>query len=456
MKLALPLTTWLRVVISLFLIASTMIVATITVGATVPSLAVDWNNTHQSIDGYGVSIPYIASQFVHFQQKGKVMDLLFDPNIGIGLSILRSSILEQSWGTIEPSQGTWNFTGDSAQVWVQQQAQLRGVSKIMATVWSPPAWMKTNNSIVKGGYLKTSMYQAFADYLTAYVVQYQARFGVNIYGVSIANEPNTIVNYGSSQWTAQNMHDFILNNLGPTFQTNNVTAKIMMPELSGWDFSLASTTFNDPSAEAFVGVAIAHDYDLSYDPAQVAVAKMLNLPVWQTEVSDLAPSDPSIANGLKWAINIHNHMTQPETNAWLYWAGVLDAQDPKTGQGLILFNNTSGTFTVPKRFYTLGHFSKFIRPGYVRLGCSSSPTTGVYTSAYKDPVAGKFVVVAINSNFATEAFTMQLNVSLQQMVKYTTTSSTNMAMATVAYSLPSGSVLVSLPPRSITTFVSQH
>jgi len=149
-------------------------------------------------------------------------------------------------------------------------------------------------------------------------------------------------------------------------------------------------------------------------------------------------------------------MTQPETNAWLYWAGVLDVLDPKAGQGLILFDNNTGTFTVPKRFYALGHFSKFIRPGYVRLGCPSSPMSGVYTSAYKDPVAGKFVVVAINSNTTTEAFTIQLNVSLQQMVKYTTTSSANMAMATVASSLPNGSVQVSLPPRSITTFVSQH
>jgi len=300
------------------------------------------------------------------------------------------------------------------------------------------------------------MYQAFADYLTAYVLQYKARFGVNIYGVSIANEPNKIVSYGSSQWTAQSIHDFILNNLGPTFQKNNVTAKIMVPELAGWNMSLASTTFDDPNAVAFVGVAAAHDYDMSYDPAQIAVAKMLNLPVWQTEVSDLAPSNPSIANGLKWAINIHNHMTQPETNAWLYWAGILDAKDSQTGQGLILFDNSSGTFTVPKRFYALGQFSKFIRPGYVRLDCAPSPMPGLYTSAYKDPVAGKFVVVAINRNTDTEVFKIQLNVSLQKMVKYTTTSATNMAMATVASSLPSGSVQVSVPPLSITTFVSQH
>jgi len=456
MKLALPLSTCLKVVISLFLMASAMIIATISVGATIPNVAIDWNNTHQSIDGYGASIPYIASRFVHFQQKGAVMNLLFDPKAGIGLSILRSSILEQSWGTIEPSQGTWNFTGDAAQVWVQQQAQLRGVSKIMATVWSPPAWMKTNNSIANGGYLRIHMYQAFADYLTAYVLQYKAKFGVSIYAVSIANEPNKIVNYGSSQWTGQGIHDFILNNLGPTFQKNNVAAKIMVPELPGWNMSLASTTFDDPNAVAFVGAAVAHDYDMSYDPAQVAVAKMLKLPVWQTEASDLAPSDPSIANALKWAINIHNHMTQPETNAWLYWAGILDARDSQTGQGLILFDNSSGTFTVPKRFYALGHFSKFIRPGYVRLECASSPMRGVYTSAYKDPVAGKFVMVAINSNTATEVFKMQLNVSLQKMVKYTTTSATNMAVAAVASSLPSGSVQVSVPPQSITTFVSQH
>lgn len=452
MKLAFPVRTRLQAAIGLCLI----LVATTSFGGTAPNLTIDWNNTHQSIDGYGVSIPYIASQFVQFQQKGAVMDLLFDRKAGIGLSILRSSILEQSWGTIEPSQGTWNFTGDAAQVWVQQQAQLRGVSKIMATVWSPPAWMKTNNSIANGGYLRTPMYQAFADYLAAYVLHYKARFGINIYGVSIANEPNKIMNYGSSQWTAQNMHDFILNNLGPTFQKNNVTAKIMMPESPGWNMSVASRTFDDKNAAAFVGVAIAHDYDMSYDPAQVAVAKMLRLPVWQTEVSDLAPSDPSMANGLKWAISIHNHMTQAETNAWLYWAGILDARDPQTGQGLILFDARSGTFTLPKRFYALGHFSKFIRPGYVRLDCASSPMPGMYTSAYKDPVAGKFVVVAINSNTATEAFTMQLNVSLQRMVKYTTNASANMAMTTIASSLPNGSVQVSVPPRSITTFVSQH
>lgn len=455
MKLGLPATNHLKPGLCICLMISGLIVAT-SVGATVPTLTIDWNNTHQNIDGYGASIPYIASQFVHFQQKSMVMDLLFDPKVGIGLSILRSSILEQSWGTIEPSPGIWHFTGDAAQVWVQQQAQLRGVSKIVATVWSPPSWMKTNNGIASGGYLKPHMYQAFADYLAAYVMQYKARFGVNIYGVSIANEPNKIVNYGSSQWTAQNMHDFVLNNLGPTFQRNNVAAKIMMPESAGWDMSLASTTFDDPSAAAFIGVAAAHDYDMSYDPTKVAVAKMLHLPVWQTEVSDLSPSNPSIVNGLKWAINIHNHMTKSETNAWLYWAGTLDIHDSQTGQGLILFDNISGTFTVPKRFYALGHFSKFIRPGYVRLGCPSSPIAGVYMSAYKDPVAGKFVVVAINSNPVTQALNMQLNVSLQKMVKYTTTSTSNMAMATVASSVPNGNVQVSLPPQSITTFVSQH
>lgn len=423
---------------------------------TIPNVAIDWNNINQNIDGYGAAIPYIASQFVNFPQKDNVMDLLFNPNVGIGLSILRNSILEQSWGTIEPSQGKWNFTGDSAQVWVQQQAQARGVNKIMATVWSPPAWMKTNNSISNGGYLKPTMYQAFADYLSTYVLQYKARFGVNIYGVSIANEPNLIVNYGSSQWTAQNMHDFILSNLGPTFHKNGVTAKIMMPELSPWDMSLASTTFSDPAAAAYVGIAISHDYDMGYAASKVAAAKALKLPVWQTEVSDLAPSDPSITDGLKWAINIHNHMTVPETNAWLYWAGVLDVQDPKTGQGLILFDNTNNTFSTPKRFYALGQFSKFIRPGYVRLGCPSSPMAGVYTSAYKDPVSGMFVVVAINNNTVSDTVNLQLNVSLKAMAEYLTDASHNMAKTAIASSIPTGSIQVTLPAQSVTTFVSQH
>ena len=57
---------------------------------TTPNVTIDWNAIHQNIDGYGAAIPYIASQFVNFPQKSKVMDLLFDPNLGIGLSILRN------------------------------------------------------------------------------------------------------------------------------------------------------------------------------------------------------------------------------------------------------------------------------------------------------------------------------------------------------------------------------
>jgi len=85
MKFALPARIRLKVAIGICVMASTMLVATTSVGGAIPNLTIDWNDTHQNIDGYGASIPYIASQFVHFQQNGKVMDLLFDPNIGIGL-----------------------------------------------------------------------------------------------------------------------------------------------------------------------------------------------------------------------------------------------------------------------------------------------------------------------------------------------------------------------------------
>src|SRR3954451_21085054 len=129
-------------------------------------VTIDENDVHQTIDGFGTAQPGdFAFTLYNWteRQRDRIVDLAFSRPNGIGLTILRSAVLPE----LEPSRGTWNYT-DTAQVWLMKEAARRGHTKLFASVWSPPAWMKSNGSILNGGALKAENYQDFADLLSHY------------------------------------------------------------------------------------------------------------------------------------------------------------------------------------------------------------------------------------------------------------------------------------------------
>ena len=105
--------------------------------------------------------------------------------------------------------------------------------------------MKSNGSTNNGGSLLASDYQAYANYLSSYVLGLKNSYGINLYALSIQNEPDYTATWESCIWTGQQFHDFLGNNLLPTFSKNGVTAKIIMPEESGWKFDRATATLSD-------------------------------------------------------------------------------------------------------------------------------------------------------------------------------------------------------------------
>ena len=152
---------------------------------------------------------------------------------------------------------------DKCQVWLMQQAQQRGVNRLMSTVWSAPAWMKSNNDY-RGktpsgelGYLLPSKQQAFADYLARYVSEYKSRFNVTITHVSPANEPRFPASYQGCLWSAKNLTSFIRDYLGPTFKKSEHPAVIVAPEDGGWAHrEYTGAIVNDTAAAGRYGVGM--------------------------------------------------------------------------------------------------------------------------------------------------------------------------------------------------------
>ena len=403
----------------------------------------------QRIDGFGASDAWLAGGVRAFSPtvRARILDTLFSPASGAGLSLLRHRVPY----AIEPSQGVWDWTQDGDSIWLQHEAEQRGVVATWSTVWSPPAWMKSNGDVNNGGYVLPEHYQDYADYLAAYLKQYHDLLGADISGVSIQNEPDITASYESCLWSSQQFHDFIKYFLKPTFRAANIHAKVIMPERSGWFDDYAYDTLNDPDTASFVDVVAAHQYWGTIQPFTDATAE--GKTVWETEVSNLGQNDPSINDGLYWAEMIHHTLVDAQANAWHYWWLYCDSSFTSTGQSLILGDSPSNTFFVNKRLWTIGNFSRFVRPGCNMVGVSSNyPESGVFVSAFGYGSSAQ-TVVAINANNWPTGLTVQgLGKGLGAVNAYRTSTTENLSFAG-SQLVPAGMFSFQLDPMSVTTFV---
>ncbi len=382
----------------------------------VPS-TIDWNQTYQTIDGFGASSAWIVQSLTPARA-----DLLFSPTQGIGLSLLRSRIRPDT-------------SASSDEISTMQTAQSMGVT-VWSTPWSPPGAWKDNNSIDNGGHLLASHYQDYANLLSQYVRNMAAR-GITIHAVSVANEPNFTASYESSRWTASEFAAF-LPILADTFTRDGVTAKIVLPEETSWNFDLASTIFSDPNLSADVGIVAGHNYGGTPGPVPGAQGKAL----WETETSSTEAFNAGISNALGWAKNIHDFLTIAHAGAWHYWWIKSSGNDDA---GLLGSN-----WQLTKRFWAVGNYSRFVRPGWVDIGATNDGS--VLVSAFKDPVSGQFAIVAVNQgNAATETFNLR-GFAARSVTPWVTSADFDLA-AQARMKVHGSSFTVDLPAQSITTFV---
>jgi glucuronoarabinoxylan endo-1,4-beta-xylanase len=381
---------------------------------------VDWNDVHQRIDGFGASSAWMSS-FSTSQA-----DMFFSTNNGIGLSLLRNRIAPG---------------GTTGEISIMQQAIARG-AKVWSTPWSPHASFKSSHTDNGGNFLSASN-QAYANQLAGYVATMKNTCGVNLYAISVQNEPDfNTTNYESCVWTSQQIHDFIPYLYNALAASNVASTKILIAESENWKFDLTTNSIKDVITSNMVGILAAHPYDFT-----VAPVNRYDKALWETEFSTLGGSyDGSITNGIFWAGQIHAFLTYAEVNAWHYWWLISANSD---NEGL-----TDNSGNPAKRLYVLGNYSKFVRPGYYRIGVSNNATTLI--SAYKDGASGNFAIVAANTSSTTVTQTFNLrNFTTGTVTPWITSSNLSLA-GTNAVTVNNSSFAYTLPAMSVVTFVGQQ
>lgn len=402
---------------------------------------VDWNNVHQRIDGFGAS-----SAFSGFTWTTNLADMFFSTNngtarskngtnftfSGIGLSLLRSQIQPGGFA-------------NANEITLMQYAQARGAS-IWSTPWSPQASFKNNNNTI-GGTILSSSYQAYANQLAGYVAKLKSTYGItNFYALSIQNEPDATVGYVSCYWNAQQFHDFVPYLYNALVASNVSSTRIMLPESENWpDYSNLVVAAMSDSTSNMVGIVADHNYDGPDGPATLA-KNSYGKPLWETEVSTFDPQDGSISNGVYWAKRIYLFMTQGQVNAYHFWWLINLNTD---NEGL-----TDNNYVPSKRMYTMGQYSRFVRPNYYRIDAST--TGSALISAYQETNSGNFAIVAVNNTGTDINQTFNLSnfppvSSVNPWITSATMSLSNQAPVGVAGS----SFSYTLPALSVVTFVGQ-
>lgn len=387
-----------------------------------PTLMLDPKKTFQTIEGFGGALTDASAETLAKLPADKQLEVLtayFDKEEGIGYSFCRTHINSCDFsseshaysevpGDVKLEHFTIEHDLEYRIPLIKSAMNIAGDEfKLFASPWSPPAWMKTNNHMLRGGKLKTEYYQVWADYFVRFIEDYEKE-GIPIWGVTIQNEPMAVQTWESCVYTAEEERDFVKFNLGPTFEKAGMEDK----KIIIWDHNRgimnmrAQVVYDDPEASKYVWGTGFHWYTGDH---------FENVKLHQEAFPDkkqvftegcVFPFNMDKVYDWNWGERYGEsiiHDLNNSTVGWVDWNIVLD----ETGGPNHVANFCFAPVIVDTKkdevhymnsYYYMGHFSKFIRPGAKRVICASNHDD-LLATAFLNP-DGTVVSVAMNQTDA--------------------------------------------------------
>jgi glucosylceramidase len=422
---------------------------TVTVGST--TIQVTPANVLQPWDGVGGALTDSAATVIAAlpaAQQQTVLASLFSPTNGIGLNMVRlpmgSSDFSASGnysyddvasGTTDTTLAHFSIAHDQTNIipLLQSVATINPNMKLIASPWSPPAWMKTNGSMngVANASTTTSQinpayFSSLASYFVDFIKGYQAQ-GLSIYAISAQNEPlNSNGTYPTAILTPTDESTFIATNLGPALTTAGLSSvKIFGMEDNWADTSYADTVLQSSASTYLAGTSF-HWYTGAVGAMSTVEALNQNKGVWFTEATDTvscATTCPTLTGPILSASGFALQMQsliigvpQNHGRSVVAWNVALNQNEGPQNNGCkdcvgivtIDSSTTPASVYFNTLYYALGHIGKFVTPGAFVIGTTTTASSAVQDTAFLNP-DGSIVLVAFNASSSAAAVTVQWN-----------------------------------------------
>jgi glucosylceramidase len=390
------------------------------------TIEIDDQKTFQSIDGFGFALTGGSAQHLAHMDAAKRAALLKElfavDGKNIGISYVRVSIGSSDLndhvfsyddlpaGETDPELAKFSLAPDRADVIpiLKEILAINPEIQILGSPWSAPTWMKTNND-AKGGKLKTEYYGAYASYFVKYTQGMKAE-GINIHAITIQNEPLNDKNTPSMLMQAYEQALFIRDHLGPAFKAAGIRAKIILYDHNCDVPEYAISILNDPLANPYVDGSGFHLYGGEIGAMSAVHNAFPQKNLYFTEFMAVEPTESARISIAKPVEGTFIGALQNWSRNVLLWNLAANSKfEPHTDnggcgicQGAVTIDGNEVTRNLA--YYAMAHFSKFVRPGSVRIA-SSSPAT-LPNVAFKAP-GGKTVLIVVNDEKSPQVFRVQ-------------------------------------------------
>ncbi len=394
-------------------------------------LTIDISDQQQTISGFGVSTAWGST----FKDPVNDPDTLWSTTKGAGLTLHRIRI----------------GYGNTSETTIAQKAVEYGV-KVWATPWEVKRDYTSRDNCPNNSACdpppKLTDPQGWAQTLAEFA-QTMKDAGVPIYAISAENEPDSGGMNGTTSFTASELATWIGSYLGPALADSGTGTKVMGPEtMNWWGFDSYFAAIKDNAdAWSYTEVVASHQYGTGNEKPQPSIAAA-GKEYWETEVDTGSTADDPTADNMPSALHlaqqIHDDLTELNLNAFHYWWLY-------AGGSSGLFDTNTNVWT--KRFWIMGNFSRFARPGYVRVGTSGNTPDGVSVSAYLDPTNDTLAIVAINQNSSATSVPIFISDNVPcSLTPYETSDSESLGEGT-SVTVSKSRVSLTLAAKSVTTFV---
>lgn len=393
----------------------------------VPGVAieVDTATAYQSMDGFGYTLTGGSAALIHQMEpqarQALLQELFSAEGKGIGVSYLRVSIgasdlsdhvfsyCDVPAGQTDPELKNFDLGPDKEHLVpvLKEILMIFPELKVLGSPWSPPVWMKTNNSSV-GGSLKPEFYPAYAQYFVKYI-RAMAAEGIPVDAITVQNEPLHPGNNPSLLMPAAEQAAFVKNHLGPVFRSAGVDTKIIIYDHNADRIDYPTEILSDPEAAQYVDGTAFHLYGGKIEDLSQLHQAFPGKNLYFTEQWVGAPGE--FASNLTWHVkNLIIGASRNWCKTVLEWNLASDPnQDPHTEGGC---TECLGAVTIDGNqvrknvaWYIIAHASKFVRPGSVRI--ATNIPEGLPNVAFKTP-DGKKVLIVQNESEAEKLFVIRV------------------------------------------------
>lgn len=345
----------------------------------------------------------------------------------LGLSVLRVFV--------NPDKNQWYRAVETAKFANKMGAY------VFASPWEPPSSIASKgDGTYQGGkvHLNKSNYGAYAQHLNDFGT-YMKNQGVDLFSISVQNEPDYAHDW--TGWTSDETTDFLAN-----YGHLITSTRMMSPETFQYtNKDYYNKILNNSKAFANTDVFATHMYGTQRSQMDFSALENCGKEIWMTEVY-VPNSDADSANrwpeALQVGENIHNALVVGNMSAYVWWY-------IRRSYGLMTEDGK-----ISKRGYNMAQFSKWVRPGAIRIGATEQPDTNILVSSYKNE-DGTIAIVAINKNSSgsvVQEFKLGSGEKIGSVDRYRTSSSENLALTANMEASESG-FFATLPAQSISTFV---